>query len=87
MSRIEPGSFDELLERFRAFAVFLPGLAYPPPARCRDRKDDYLLEQALRFAAEVLVTGDDDLLALDGHVDGLRILRPRALLDEFTQAS
>lgn len=84
--RVAPGSFDEVLDRFRSFAVFLPGLAYPPPSRCRDRKDDYLLEQAIRFRADILVTGDDDLLALDDSIDRLRILRPRALLDELTAA-
>lgn len=68
----------------RSIAEFVPAIAYLPPARCRDRKDDYLLEQAIRFRADILVTGDDDLLALDGTIEGLRILLPRTLLDELT---
>ena len=65
-------------------AELLPSLAYDAPRRCRDRKDDYLLEQAIRFRADILVTGDDDLLALDGTIEGLRILLPRTLLDELS---
>ncbi len=62
----------------------MPPLAYTPPRRCHDRKDDDLLGQAIRFRGEVLVTGDDDLLALDGTIADPRILKPRALLDELT---
>lgn len=32
------------------------------PARCRDPKDDYLLELAHISAADILVTGDKDLI-------------------------
>lgn len=65
----------------------LPSLAYTPPGRCRDRKDDDLLEQAIRSRAEVLVTGYDDVFALDGTIAGLRILKPRILLDELVADS
>lgn len=34
------------------------------PARCRDPKDDYLLELALVSEADYLITGDKDLLAV-----------------------
>lgn len=35
------------------------------PARCRDPKDDYLLELALISEADYLITGDKDLLAVE----------------------
>lgn len=34
------------------------------PHRCRDPKDDYLLELAVVSKADYLITGDDDLLSL-----------------------
>ena len=34
------------------------------PVRCRDPKDDYLLELAVKAQAIYLVTGDDDLLSI-----------------------
>ena len=43
------------------------------PARCRDPKDDYLLELAVKAKAIYLVSGDDDLLSL-GHVGGCKIM-------------
>lgn len=35
------------------------------PARCRDPKDDYLLELALVSKADYLITGDKDLLTME----------------------
>lgn len=43
------------------------------PARCRDPKDDYLLELAIVSNANYLVTGDDDLLSLS-HIEGCNII-------------
>ena len=50
---------------------------------CRDPKDDVILECAIVASAELIVTGDKDLLAL-GEYEGIRILTPRAFLDEFS---
>lgn len=46
---------------------------------CRDPKDDRVLECAVAGGAEVLVTGDRDLLALDPF-RGIRIVTPSAFL-------
>lgn len=43
------------------------------PARCRDPKDDYLLELAVQSKAIYLVSGDEDLLSI-GQVEGCRIM-------------
>lgn len=44
------------------------------PQRCRDPKDDYLLELALKAEADFMLTGDDDLLSM--HTIGTcRIIR------------
>ena len=47
---------------------------------CRDPKDDKFLEVALAGRADVLVSGDEDLLVLDPF-DGLPIRPPRAFLE------
>lgn len=46
-----------------------------PGAVCRDPEDDAILATAVAAAADLLVTGDADLLAL-GHYRGVRILLP-----------
>lgn len=51
-------------------------------ALSRDPKDDYLLLMAKKGKADVLITGDDDLLAL-GRFGSARILSPRTFMDEF----
>ena len=43
------------------------------PQRCRDPKDDYLLELAVQSNAIYLVSGDDDLLEI-GQIGGCRIM-------------
>lgn len=43
------------------------------PSRCRDAKDDYLLELAVQANAIYLVSGDDDLLSF-GQIKGCRIM-------------
>ncbi len=47
---------------------------------CRDPEDDAVLSAAIEGRADVIVTGDADLLVLEEH-DGIAILTPRAFLD------
>ena len=49
---------------------------------CRDRNDDVIIECAVMAGADVIVTGDKDLLALRGY-KSVRIVTPREFLDEF----
>lgn len=48
---------------------------------CRDPKDDFILECAVTGDADLIVTGDKDLLALDPY-GTIRILTPRQYLDD-----
>jgi hypothetical protein len=48
----------------------------------RDEKDDYLLALAKKGKADILITGDDDLLVLKKH-GKTRILKPAAFRKEF----
>jgi putative PIN family toxin of toxin-antitoxin system len=47
---------------------------------CRDADDDVVLSTALAGKADVIVTGDDDLLVLK-EFRGIRILSPRQFLE------
>lgn len=53
-----------------------------PPSWSRDRDDDKFIALAQRAKVQRLITGDADLLCLD-PLDTLRILTPRAALDEI----
>ena len=63
-------------------AIFAPFPILPKPARpsdvlIRDPTDRWVLATAVASQAEVLVTGDDDLLAVQGRAP-IRVLSPRA---------
>jgi len=47
---------------------------------CRDPEDDAVLSAAVEGRAEVIVTGDDDLLSLEQY-EGIAIVTPRAFLE------
>ena len=47
---------------------------------CRDKDDDVVLATAIAGKADVIVTGDDDLLVLK-KFRGIRILSPRQFLE------
>jgi putative PIN family toxin of toxin-antitoxin system len=50
------------------------------PTICRDADDDWVLATALAGHADIIITGDQDLIALRQH-DHIRILAPRAFLE------
>lgn len=50
-----------------------------PPAHCRDPKDDFLLGLSLASDADFLLTGDNDLLAMEA-IGNCRILTLPAFL-------
>jgi putative PIN family toxin of toxin-antitoxin system len=52
-----------------------------PPSVCRDADDDYLVALATVCGADALVTGDDDLLAVEPDQVGVEVLTPRQLID------
>lgn len=61
------------LQRLSYFAEFVPIIQLVH--ECRDRKDDKFLEVALNGRADVIVTGDEDLLAMNPW-RGVAILSP-----------
>jgi len=68
----------ELAEIGRLFTAPLPEIS---PV-CRDPNDDHVVATALAVNADVIVTGDKDLLALSQY-RSIRILSARAFLTEL----
>ena len=54
-----------------------------PEKVCRDPDDDYLVALAKDVQAEVLVTGDADLLAVESARAGVEVMTPRDLVDRL----
>lgn len=77
--RIDAADLADLAAILGAIADTIPAITAPIPAVTRDAKDDYLLAYAVVGAADVLVTGDEDLLVLGG-VGAMQIMTPRAFL-------
>ncbi len=60
---VDLDAVDRYVSLLRRDAAFVDDPAEPPPLRCRDPDDDYLIALAHDHAA-ALVSGDDDLLDL-----------------------
>jgi putative PIN family toxin of toxin-antitoxin system len=67
------------LEAYRDQATIVRPAAMPL-AVCRDRDDDKVLAAAIAGKADLIVTGDEDLLVLGQHC-GIRILSPRQFVE------
>jgi putative PIN family toxin of toxin-antitoxin system len=74
---VAPDLRDELLGQLDALALFFSPTEVV--ADCRDAKDDKYLELALAAEADIIVSGDEDLLVL-APWRGVRILRPAEYL-------
>jgi putative PIN family toxin of toxin-antitoxin system len=70
-----------LVAVYRERATSVPAPALPQPI-CRDSDDDQVLATAMAAKADVIVTGDQDLLVL-GKYAGIRILSPRQWLEQL----
>jgi putative PIN family toxin of toxin-antitoxin system len=66
---------DAVLER----CTTVPRLDAPSPISLRDPDDERVLAEAIAAGAEILVSGDQDLLVAAGE-SPIRILSPRAFL-------
>lgn len=83
-SRLSAADIDELAALLTAVAIPVESVAEPIVAISRDPKDDSLLVEAALAGADVLVTGDNDLLDLE-EFEGVRIVNPATfarILDE-----
>jgi len=78
---------EQRLSMARRAVWSLANLVTPrqPVTACDDPADNRILECALEAQAQVIVTGDDDLLRLK-RFEGIQILAPRAFLDSHMWA-
>lgn len=53
----------------------------PSEVKVRDEDDRWVLESALRAKADILVTGDKDLLVLSKDITQIKIISPRGFWD------
>lgn len=74
--RVLETTVREIAAFLRASASFPAAPALSPPVTIRDPDDAVILSEALALRADVLVTGDKDLLEA-GEVTGSSILDPR----------
>jgi putative PIN family toxin of toxin-antitoxin system len=68
-----------LLAAYRERATLVRRVALPGPV-CRDHDDDAVLATAIAGHADIILTGDEDLLVL-GDYQGMRILSPRQFVE------
>jgi putative PIN family toxin of toxin-antitoxin system len=68
-----------LLKIYAHEAIIVKTKPLVPPV-CRDKDDDELLAAALAGEAEIILTGDKDLLVLK-EFQGIKILTPRQLVE------
>ncbi len=68
-----------LLHVYRDRAKLVRPAPLPTPV-CRDPNDDMVLATALAAQADLILTGDEDLLVLAEH-EGIRILSPRQFVE------
>jgi putative PIN family toxin of toxin-antitoxin system len=81
--RVPADRIDPIEAIFAPFPV-VPKPSAPSEVPVRDPSDRWILATALAGAATVLVTGDDDLLAVAGDAP-IRILTPRAFWELLRQ--
>lgn len=79
--RISPSELASFTKGLVMFGERLPEIGAPYPSVTRDQKDDYLLAYAQIARADYLVTGDKDLLVLQGQVVGLEIVTPARFVE------
>ena len=73
--RITPDELSAFVAIVQEVSEVIAEVKEEIPAATRDPKDDYLLAYAVVGESDYLVTGDDDLLVLQG-VPQLKIIKP-----------
>jgi putative PIN family toxin of toxin-antitoxin system len=81
-ARLDQPTVDGAIESLLASAADVVDPAPTPPDAVRDPQDAAILGTAVASRADVLVSGDKDLLVL-GSYDSIPILSPRQFCDRF----
>jgi len=83
LAAIDKQAGDVLLD-YGAAVQIVPAAPLAKPV-CRDPDDDAVLALALAAQADLIVSGDQDLLVL-GQFEGIAIINPRQALERIAQA-
>ncbi len=73
--------FEKLLSLLVAQALIVDAPALENPI-CRDPGDDKFIACALVVGADVIISGDKDLLSISGE-STIRIMRPKEFVDRY----
>jgi putative PIN family toxin of toxin-antitoxin system len=74
--KVPPDTWNDIESFLRGYHVE-PKPQELPKLKLRDRNDRVVIGSALSSKAEILVTGDQEILALEARPKALRILSPR----------
>jgi len=77
--KIETGLADEIRAELESDVEVVEPARLPRPV-CRDKDDDWVLATALAGRAEVIVSGDKNLLTIK-EFQGIKILSPRQFVE------
>ena len=75
--------FERLLNFLVAHAILVDAPQLDRPL-CRDPGDDKFIACAIAGKADVIVSGDRDMLAVSGQL-GIRVLRPREFVTRYLE--
>jgi uncharacterized protein len=84
--RVPEPAVREIVTFLRASGAMVKGSPRRIPVEVRDPDDAVILGEALAGGADILVSGDKDLLEL-GEVPGIRILNPRGFWQAIRRPS
>lgn len=79
--KLDAGLAGEIVAELAGELELIEPTALPQPV-CRDKDDDWVLATALAGGAEILVSGDKDLLVLK-EFQGVKILSPRQFVERM----
>ncbi len=81
VERIPESRLNSFVQQLQNFSELHDDAEMLYPTVTRDRKDDYLIANAVVYQADYLVSGDRDLLDLGDEFAGVRIVSPVTFAD------
>lgn len=79
--KVKNPNSNRILELVKLNAEMVIPVTFVKPI-CRDKDDDKFITATIGGSAQYIVTGDDDLLVLNGH-QNLKILKPKSFLENL----
>lgn len=80
--RLTPDDIETLLADYLPYGRSIHPVSVQAEPRCRDADDQFFVNLVLAAKVDYLVTGDKDLLALDGHLP-CAVVTPAVFREKF----